>query len=559
MKKIISLFAAISLLVGINAGAFTYPTPDWGALLNEKKEMVNETEFELFAESTQETAPYYGAKFEPKKGVYIGTVPENSERLLPVSSYLTYIDDMYQDDLYWPANEMIRSDNVITMVGWTINDINNIDYDHIKKVLDTLNSYNKPMIIRFANEMNVSNLGDDPELYKKVFRKVADMIHSYPNFAVVWSPNDLGALDRPFEYFYPGDEYVDWIGASCYMIKYFLGNQDTTEVDSIYFMTGEYSWAVNRLKPLMQFLEKNNIKKPVLLGESGVATHTIHDNDLLKWTEPRLRDLFWNVIMKYPQIKMINYFNVHRDEKETFDISQFDSAVRIFGEARDSGAYLREYNTEADFVYKKANEAGALSAKDGKINLHTLAHFPHKDKLTVNYYLDGKWYHSSDSIPYTCPLSINGISDGVHTVEISAFDKKEKYTFIKSGDSINFWQKETPDEISVLVNGKSVKFDQKPIIENDRTLVPLRAIFEAIGAKVEWIAETKTVKAQKDITNVSLTIGENKMYVNGEEKTLDVPAMVKNDRTLVPVRAISEALSCKVDWDGATKSVIVEY
>ncbi len=559
MKKILSFFVAISVILGMSAGAFTYPTPDWGALLSEKKQMLNQTEFELYVESTTQTAPFYNAKFEPKEGVYIGTVPENSKGMLPVGSYLTYIEDMYQSDLYWPANTMVKSNNVITMVGWTINDMKNIDYAQVKKVLDTLNSYNKPMLIRFANEMNVSSLGDDPDLYIKTFRKVADMIHSYPNFAVVWSPNDLGALDRPFEYFYPGDEYVDWIGASCYMIKYFLGNKNTTENDSIYFMTGDYSWATDRLKPLMNFLEENNIKKPVLLGESGVATDTIHDSALRNWTEPRLLDLFWNVIMKYPQIKMINYFNVHRDEKETFDISGYDWAVNVFNNAKNSGAYLTEYNGKADFTFKKANEGGALIAKDGKINLYTLSHFPKQESYRVNYYLDGKWYHSSDKIPFTCELNTSSLTDGVHTVEISAFDKREKYTLIKHGNKIRFWEKESQAEISVFANGEKVEFDQKPIIENDRTLVPLRAIFEAIGAKVEWIGETKTVKAQKGSTNISLKIGENKMYIDGKEKTLDVPAMVKNDRTLVPVRAISEALSCKVEWHGETKTVVIEY
>ena len=82
----------------------------------------------------------------------------------------------------------------------------NVDYNQVRKVLNNLNAYNKPMLIRFANEMNVSSLGDDPEIYKQVFRVVADMIHEYPNFAVVWSPNDIGGLDRPFEYFYPEEE-----------------------------------------------------------------------------------------------------------------------------------------------------------------------------------------------------------------------------------------------------------------------------------------------------------------------------------------------------------------
>ncbi len=111
--------------------------------------------------------------------------------------------------------------------------------------------------------------------------------------------------------------------------------------------------------------------------------------------------------------------------------------------------------------------------------------------------------------------------------------------------------------ISVLVDGEAVKFDVLPQIINDRTMVPVRAIFEALGAGVEWNDETKTVTATKGETIVSLTINSNVINVNGEEKIIDTPAMIVNDRTLVPVRAISEAFDCTVEWDGETYTVII--
>lgn len=111
--------------------------------------------------------------------------------------------------------------------------------------------------------------------------------------------------------------------------------------------------------------------------------------------------------------------------------------------------------------------------------------------------------------------------------------------------------------ISVSVDGKKVEFDQQPVIADDRTLVPVRAIFEALGAKVSWDGETRTVTSSKDDTSCTLTIDSAVMNVNGVEKTLDVPAMIINDRTLVPVRAISEAYGCKVEWVPDTKEVII--
>lgn len=111
--------------------------------------------------------------------------------------------------------------------------------------------------------------------------------------------------------------------------------------------------------------------------------------------------------------------------------------------------------------------------------------------------------------------------------------------------------------ISVKIDGKKVLFDQQPIIEEGRTLVPLRAIFEALDASVDWKNDTQTVISEKDGVRISLQIGSNKLYVDDVEKVLDVPAKLLNGRTLVPVRAISEAFGCNVDWDNDTWTVII--
>ncbi len=109
--------------------------------------------------------------------------------------------------------------------------------------------------------------------------------------------------------------------------------------------------------------------------------------------------------------------------------------------------------------------------------------------------------------------------------------------------------------VMVYVGKYPVSFDQQPIIENGRTLVPLRGIFEALGASVDWDNATQTVTAQRAETRISLQIGSQKMLVNGEEKTLDVPAKLINGHTLVPARAISEAFGCDVQWDAEHWSV----
>lgn len=111
------------------------------------------------------------------------------------------------------------------------------------------------------------------------------------------------------------------------------------------------------------------------------------------------------------------------------------------------------------------------------------------------------------------------------------------------------------EDIKVKLDGNTLSFDVPPQIINDRTMVPLRAIFEALGASVDWNQQTKIVTSVKGDTTIKLTIDSNTMYVNGNAVTLDTPACVVNDRTLVPVRAISEAYQTKVIWNKDTKTV----
>lgn len=102
---------------------------------------------------------------------------------------------------------------------------------------------------------------------------------------------------------------------------------------------------------------------------------------------------------------------------------------------------------------------------------------------------------------------------------------------------------------TVSYNGEKIAFDQIPVIENGRTLVPLRAIFEKLGAEVSWNDATKTVTAVKDGTAITLTIDSTSATKNGEAVTLDVPATIINGRTMVPVRFIADCFGVSVSWD----------
>ncbi|MBQ7901830.1 MAG: SurA N-terminal domain-containing protein, partial [Clostridia bacterium] len=111
--------------------------------------------------------------------------------------------------------------------------------------------------------------------------------------------------------------------------------------------------------------------------------------------------------------------------------------------------------------------------------------------------------------------------------------------------------------ITVVLDGEYVQFDVQPTIIDGRTLVPMRAIFEALGAQVEWQGETQTASSQKGDTKVAIQIDNTQMKVNDNEITLDVPARLIDSRTLVPVRAISEAYDCHVSWNSGKRTVVI--
>lgn len=113
-------------------------------------------------------------------------------------------------------------------------------------------------------------------------------------------------------------------------------------------------------------------------------------------------------------------------------------------------------------------------------------------------------------------------------------------------------------EIKVYLDGQLLSFDVPPQIENGRTLVPLRRIFEAMGATVEWDDSTRTVTARRDGTVVVLPIGSTNPTVNGVVWPLDVPARIIGERTLAPLRFVGEGFGGKVTWDDSTRTVVME-
>ena len=112
---------------------------------------------------------------------------------------------------------------------------------------------------------------------------------------------------------------------------------------------------------------------------------------------------------------------------------------------------------------------------------------------------------------------------------------------------------------TVWLDGEQMTFEVAPVIENDRTMVPYRAIFEKLGYQVGWDADTRSVTAVKGSTTMKLTIGSKTVTVNGGTVTSDTAPVIRQDRTLVPLRLVSEYSGCDVLWDKDTRTVAMYH
>ena len=111
-------------------------------------------------------------------------------------------------------------------------------------------------------------------------------------------------------------------------------------------------------------------------------------------------------------------------------------------------------------------------------------------------------------------------------------------------------------DISVYVNQQAVVFtDAHPVIVNSRTLVPLRAVMEAVGAVVGWDADKRQVTVTRADKYLIMPVDSHQSTINGQVVDIDVPPQIINNRTFIPVRFVSESLGDQVDWQAENKRI----
>ncbi|MBQ3461676.1 MAG: copper amine oxidase N-terminal domain-containing protein [Clostridia bacterium] len=260
--------------------------------------------------------------------------------------------------------------------------------------------------------------------------------------------------------------------------------------------------------------------------------------------------------------KTMNEYNMYFYELNA-ETDVFDDVFQVHREDNEDGIEEKVWAggktyysyTMADGLKTTVNPEGyADCATAAAAAISSFAPEVEISKDTWSKRIMGEWNDNE------CKLTAKGIKN-VTYIRATGVRFSDKPMVIFEDNSQLEELKVKPDIVTVVLDGQTLQFPlQDPVIIDGRTLVPMRTIFEALGAEVEWIDENdvQSIVATTEDTTINMTINSDRFYVNGEEKALDVPAQLINDKTLVPIRAISESLGCYVGWDEDAKTVIIQ-
>ena len=508
------------------------------------------------------TSTYFGAKNEKQNGVLFGTCWNGQTRGKLQNESVTLVYHELGDEIkYYERNVLAEAQQKGLAVEYALNcpnegaDILAIEsksYD-LEAISALIKEYGGvPVYLRFGAEFDVWTAKSGPQSFISAFRYVSNYFKQRnPNVAMVWSPTTAASWDVDVHDYYPGDEYVDWVGLSVYSRKYFLADRNASQSNKVIFQTGD-----NACPEIMvsEFVQRYGDRKPIMVAESGQNHYTFAglNEDTTEWAHQKLKEFYSYIPMLYPQIKAVLYFDYYvNGERDNFCLSDSPVLQNEYINRTKGARFIQgKYDSNTDFCYRRADNGTVFY--DNLMMLSCYAHIYGEDTLSVTYFIDDTYVASSSNMPFCEYIDISGYSNGTHTLKAVALGSGQ--TSLTKECQINISKTDDKD-IGVYVSGEKITFDQDPVIYNNRTLVPMRKIFEKLGASVDWDAESSTVTCTKDGKTVRITIGSSVMYTDGKQKTLDTPAIAVSGRTLVPVRAVSEALECRVEWGGNTNSV----
>ena len=450
MKKAVSLLLALALSLGLAVPALADQSTT--TLRTAYKDLDPRTEIYAVTQTPGSDYPYYGAKNEPNGGVYYGrttqggTLSDGSFGLVnyshmtdesAVSFYYSLTDSYdleYWSYLYGPA---LRDGTRAFLLYLNFEEegaecprIVSGSYD--AKLIETfgyLNTLSCPVFVRIGGEVNVWGNQAKPADFIAAYQHVVNIARSQaPRAAMVFSPNFSSANKVDMDIYYPGDQYVDWVGVSLYYDRWHRSGD--TQRDEFYGV-GAYGDALLNIQQVVNLSRLHH--KPVIVTEGG-SCNMYKGTDNSAWAADRMQRAYAFLPMVYPEVKCI----ISSDYGESWsgiDYSFYTNPT-VTAAYRQGGAsnaaYVRSYQDKGSYYTK-------LSAYTGKWEgvMELAAYSWSSDKQTATWTVDGQVMATAADYPYSFRLDTAALATGSHTVAVTFSDGATKsYTFQTTAPAI---------------------------------------------------------------------------------------------------------------------------
>ncbi len=389
----------------------------------------------VFAQTGQDPSPYASG---PKSGTWYGAALGSSHT--GQSAALMYItfNDGYSVD-YW-VNYYLDTESDfreaasggVIEVAWNFSPESTAGAQavlsadsYISEGVRSLGNLDATVLLRVGAEMN--NWSEcDPDTYIQAFRKVAQAAAPYDNIQMVFSPDNISNRNVTIDRFYPGDQYVDWVGMSTYQNTNYqdlYGAPHSYAMGSLpgsnpYYGTGVYDYdPLVVIKPIVDLAAAHN--KPVMVSECGFSYRNPAGQDQTAYAVDQLTKFYSYVNMIYPQVKAVFYFDVNLGGSAHAYALDGNSAVASAYRSAISGngAYLSDPGGSA-VNWEELSQTRLSQA--GTVKLAVYAPFPGVVNAKVEYYVDGALAHTSSQAPYYFELDTAALGGGSHTVHAVA-------------------------------------------------------------------------------------------------------------------------------------------
>ena len=389
--------------------------------------------------------PFYNAKNEPRVGTYTGMCGVYDDTVS--TGFLLYVqfgtETMYSFAYKLPKN----AEHYMLELAWNTSDhtiecfksIADGEYDdYIIENLKWLDSLeNCDVLLRFGAEVNEweanttyaknGRLEEFKKQFIAAFRKVAALRSTYaPEVAMVYSPNDISNMYVTHLDFYPGDEYVDWVGMSSYMNKSAAANDTWGSMTDAYYSRGKYASQILKMKPI---IDAFGDRKPILISECGFCYSSTKSEQSQSFSAEKMKLFYSYANMVYPQIKGIYYFNTNFDGSSyqlfNEDKQNVNSNASIYRDMMNTNLPISSLRNGSAEGYTRLT---TLNEVRDTLNLAVFASYPGNPEIKVAYEWDGVKLSETTAAPYQATVDKARLSVGTHTLKVTTTCKLTTFT-----------------------------------------------------------------------------------------------------------------------------------